>query len=325
MLLPMNDHAEWWAQYRKPPAFPQARYWQGCGVTLAWNEFGAPDGFPVVYNHGWPSSRWQAQVVDELAKNRGLRILSLDRPGMGDSPWVPGLKIGRWPVWVAAFLDSLGLGAFGQLAVSGGGPFAIACAALLPDRVAATSVLCGAVPLTCASLAGLHPAYRVMTRMRHFPGWIFTPGLGIASAVMKGNPAQAPLRWMARLLPKPDADLLTTFPEVFSSLMTASGEGMKQGGRAVMDHAKIYLDEWSIDLSRIRQPIRCWHGGLDRTVPLSLASEFLKRVPLADLTVMPGDGHFSLAIHQTEAALDALTTRASLFFPTPESSSMLHP
>lgn len=305
----METDAGWWTKYRKPAAFPQARYWHGCGLTLAWNEFGAPDGFPVVYNHGWPSSRWQAQVADETALKRGLRILSIDRPGMGGSPRVPGLKIDQWPVWLQAFLDSLGVGEFAQLAVSGGGPFAIACAALLPDRVAATSILCGAVPLTKEFLARLPPAYRMMAKMRHLPGALFGPGVGIASAVMKGDPARAPLRWMARLLPKPDADLLTNFPEVFSALMVASSEGMKQGGRAVMDHGGIYLDEWSIDLAPIRKPVHCWHGGLDRTVPLALASEFLKRVPGAHLTVMPGDGHFSLAIHQTEAALDAITNR----------------
>ena len=314
-----REHA-WWTTYRKPQGFPAARYWQGCGVTLAWNEFGDPGGFPVVFCHGWPSSRWQAQVVDAQARIRGFRILSIDRPGMGCSPWIPGRSIDQWPVWVEAFLDSLDVGSFAQLAVSGGGPYAIACAALLADRVTATSILCGAVPLPPESVARLHPAYRMLAGLSRLPGPVFSPGLRLAAVVMKGNPDHPPLAWLAGMLPEPDASLLTSCPDLFSSLMTASSEGLKQRGRAVMDDGRIYLAPWTIDLATIRQPVRCWHGGLDRTVPLELAETFLKRVPAANLTVVPGDGHFSLAIHRTEAASDALGSLSDPANISPECS-----
>ncbi|HSP41298.1 MAG TPA: alpha/beta hydrolase, partial [Luteolibacter sp.] len=84
-----------------PPQEP--RFWQSpAGYRLAWNEFGDPAGRPVLYCHGWPSSRMQAVLVHHLARERGLRVIAPDRPGMGLSEHVPGRTLASWPETMAA-------------------------------------------------------------------------------------------------------------------------------------------------------------------------------------------------------------------------------
>lgn len=250
-------------------------------------------------------------MVDEPAKQRGLRILSIDRPGMGCSPpanhpgWEP------WPDMLAAFLDSLGITRFSQLAVSGGGPYAIAAAAILADRVNATAVLCGAVPINRHSLARMNPLYRALASLRHLPGWVFAPAVSITSRILTRGPRDFPVRQAIQLLPAADARLTAECPELVSTLMAACREGLKQGARAVLDNGSAYLGDWKADLSKIRNPVHFWHGGMDRTIPLPVAEDFIQLIPGSVLHVLPEEGHFSLAIHQCEAALDLLAGKNS--------------
>ena len=101
-----------------PPA-KEPSYWEHSpGKVLAWNEYGAPEGKPVFYYHGWPSSRLQARIAHHLAKERGIRLISMDRPGIGKSTLVRDRKLEDWPALMARFADHLGLEKFGQIGVS---------------------------------------------------------------------------------------------------------------------------------------------------------------------------------------------------------------
>src|SRR5688572_28104051 len=106
-------------------------------------EFGAPAGRPVVYCHGFPASRLEARLAHEAAKEVGARLIALDRPGYGLSDFQPGRRIGDWPRDVVEAADALGVQRFAMLGVSGGAPYALACAALLPERITALGVVCG--------------------------------------------------------------------------------------------------------------------------------------------------------------------------------------
>ena len=106
------------------------------GRRLAYSETGAPDGSPVLYFHGHPGSRLDVAMFDRsILARSGLRMLSIDRPGIGQSDFQPGRAIRDWPADVRGFADALGIQRFAVLGVSGGGPFAAACAQALPERV----------------------------------------------------------------------------------------------------------------------------------------------------------------------------------------------
>ena len=115
------------------------------GGTLGFREYGDPDGAPLIFLHGWPSSSGQGIFLDGIGKARGLRVLSLDRPGFGASSFMPDRGFLHLPPLVEELAEALGLGKCYVLGVSGGGPYALACAYALPHRVR-QAVVCGGAP-----------------------------------------------------------------------------------------------------------------------------------------------------------------------------------
>jgi pimeloyl-ACP methyl ester carboxylesterase len=289
-----------------PPVKPP-RFWETDeGRRVAWDEYGDPAGRPLIYAHGWPSSRLQARLLHHLARERGMRVLALDRPGIGQSTYQPGRTLKSWPVLVAAFADAQGIGSFAQLGVSGGGPYVLACAAMLPHRVTASAVLCGAVPVTGQNRCGLHAAYRMLIPLRKLPPCLVSPPLAIAARLATGDPEHAPLSWILHALPTADRVLLLDNPGVRSVLAGSFREGVRQGGRGVMDDAEIYFHELEIPLENVKCPIRYWHGGRDGNISADMVRDFVARIPGARLDVDADEGHFSLAIHRARDAMNHL-------------------
>ena len=289
------------------PPVKTPRIWETADhQRVAWDEYGDPAGRPLIYAHGWPSSRLQARLLHHLARERGMRVLALDRPGIGQSTHQPGRTLESWPSLVAAFADAQGVGSFVQLGVSGGGPYVLACAAMLPHRVTASAVLCGAVPVTKQNRRGLHAAYRMLIPLRKLPRCLLSPPLAIAARIATGDPEKPPLSWILGTLPAADRVLLLDNPGVRRVLAESFREGVRQGGRGVMDDAEIYFHDWVIPLEKAVMPIRYWHGGRDGNISADMVREFVARIPGARLDVDPAEGHFSLAIHRARDAMDHL-------------------
>lgn len=289
-----------------PPPEPP-RFWEDRdGMRVAWNEYGDPDGRPLFYHHGWPSSRLQGRLLHHLARERGFRVLSLDRPGMGQSAWRPGITVQSWAAVVEAFADAHGIGRFHQLGVSGGGPYVLACAARMPERLIASAVLCGAVPLWHTGSKGLHPVYRIMIPLIKLPKSWFSPFLRFAARHSSGPPERPPASWVLRMLPEPDRRIMLENPGIQKVFSESFNEGVRQGGRHVMNNGAIYLHDWDISFQDIRHPIRYWHGGLDQHISAAMVERFVSLVAGASLIVDPEEGHFSLAIHRAAGAMDHL-------------------
>lgn len=289
------------------PVAEAPRFWESPqGMRVAWAECGDPAGRPLFFYHGWPSSRLQGALLHSLAMERNLRVITLDRPGIGASSFVPHRKLSDWPPMVAAFADALGIGRFAQFAVSGGGPYLLACAAAMPERLTASAVLCGAVPLAGSGMSGFHPAYRILARLRWLPGPVFSMPLMLAARLAGCDPLRPPLRWIIDSLAAADRDLLRASPEVFGVLAGSFREGVRQGGRGVMGDAEIYIQGWEIPYDTIRHPIHYWHGGKDRNIPAAAVKDFVAGIPSAKLVIDPDEGHFSLAIHRAATAMDHL-------------------
>lgn len=292
---------------RDPPAPREPCYFQSpAGLRVAWDEYGSPNGQPLIYCHGWPSSHLQARLLHHLARERDIRVLAMDRPGIGHSEREPGRTLQSWGTLLAAFAEYLGIGKFMQLGVSGGGPYALAGAAMLPDRVTATAILCGAVPLADMPRNGLHPFYRMLIPLRKLPHACFTPAIRLAAWLATTAPDRPPLSWILKSLPAPDRQLLLENPQTQQILAESFIEGTRQGGRGVMEDAEIYFQRWDLPLAAITHTIRYWHGGRDRNISAEMARVFVSTIPHARLDVDPQEGHFSLAIHRARDAMDYL-------------------
>ncbi len=133
------------------------------GAVITFEEYGDANGVPVIFCHGWPSSRTMARLTDEPARDLGIRIISPDRPGISGSSLQPNRKLTDWPRVIERIVDHLDIGEFRMLAISGGAPYAYATAASMPGQVRAIAIVSGATPIAeLAHAEGLLPLYRCM-------------------------------------------------------------------------------------------------------------------------------------------------------------------
>src|ERR671934_2916699 len=136
------------------------------GRRLGYAEWGDPGGRPLLYFHGWPGSRVEGRLGDEAARAQGVRLIALDRPGMGLSDYQPRRALVDWPVDVSQVTAALGLDRFAVLGISGGGPYAAACAWKLSEQLAGAGIVSGLAPVDApGALAGMGRQNQVMFRL----------------------------------------------------------------------------------------------------------------------------------------------------------------
>ena len=117
------------------------------GRKLGLAQYGAKEGIPVFYFHGYPTSRLEATLMEPFISGLNIRLIALDRPGYGFSDFSPERQILDWPDDVKECADMLGFDRFSVVGVSGGGPYALACAYKMPEKLRKVSVICGLGPL----------------------------------------------------------------------------------------------------------------------------------------------------------------------------------
>jgi pimeloyl-ACP methyl ester carboxylesterase len=265
------------------------------GHRIGFTEFGDPGGKPLFYFHGCPGSRLEGGLANGLAMELGLRMICPDRPGYGISPMRPGRTIADWPADVSALARFLGLRRYGVLGVSGGGPYAAACASALPDEVEAAGLVCSLAPPDCCGEHGrMWPLIRMLfflARKAPGPTRIAVRPLGM---VLSASPGAA-LWLLATLAPSPDDKILADrrIRMVISNSLHAAFAQSTDG--AVHD-LLLYLRPWGLALESIRTPVLLWHGERDVTVPVEMGRYLARIIPGCLACFHPGEGHISLAV-----------------------------
>lgn len=274
------------------------------GLILALAEYGAPDGLPTLFFHGWPSTRVQGAMLDAGGRAEGIRLIAVDRPGVGSSSAQPGRRLSDWPPIVRDLAAALELPRLRVLGISGGGPYALAAAWGAPDLVEVATVVCGAPPLAEIGHDGLTLAYRLMLalhgRNRRFMRFVFR----IMHPFATVNPPQWMLTMMRGALRGPDKAVLA---DAELSQLCYDGFRYAWGGHrdGVFEDAEIYTQPWGFALEEVRRPVRMWHGTEDRNFSYRLAERVAARLPQCTLRIVPGEGHFSLPIlHAREILAD---------------------
>ena len=146
------------------------------GRSLGYGEFGHPDGKPVFLFHSWLGSRLDAKFLDESAAKAGIRAIGLDRPGMGLSDFQFGRQILDWPEDVIQLADQLGIEQFAVSGVSGGGPYAAACAYKIPQRMTACHIIAGLGPISLGT-EGMNTNNRALFFLAQRLPWLLRPVL----------------------------------------------------------------------------------------------------------------------------------------------------
>jgi len=234
------------------------------GRTYGYEQWGDPDGLPLFWIHGTPGGRLSRHPDATLWRRLGLRVITVDRPGYGLSTPQPGRAVSHIAADVAAVADHLGVGRFAVNGVSGGGPHALAIAALLGDRVLACAAVCSMAPVEPDEVAAMleinRTGYRIMAEQGR---------AGIAEFLVP---------WRERMLADPVAGLRAA-----------------QADSPEADHEwrsmSFVSEPWGFDPAAISGSVQFWHSDDDANCPLSATRRLVSSVPGARLTIWEGQGH----------------------------------
>ncbi|KAB8616638.1 hypothetical protein FH972_025973 [Carpinus fangiana] len=269
------------------------------GRTLGFAEYGPASGKPLFFFHGCPSARIEAALLEEKATKAGARIISPDRPGMGISSFQPNRALTDWPSDVQHLAQHLKLDVYRVLGGSGGGPYAVACAKMLPKAsLKAVGILAGAGPWE-AGLRGQNPTSKLTMYLAAY----WPSALRYLSRKMIVEPQQRKSdeellkdmdKFVARLSEK-DRAAFEKEPEAKMALVQVMKESFKQGLDGYIQEGVILTRPWGFKLEDIDfGKVLLWYGTEDSNTPLAWGKYMADRIPNAILKEYPGETHFTL-------------------------------
>jgi pimeloyl-ACP methyl ester carboxylesterase len=269
---------------------------------------GPGDGFPIFHCHGSGSSRLEAQFLAAAATAAGVRLIGLDRPGVGRSDPRPGYPMLDWPDDVAEVADQLGIDRFAVQGISAGGPFALACAYKIPSRLTA----CGLVS-TISTPAFIRKAGPASLRVfgwlgEHFPRLLLLYARLVQR--MTGSDAARTERYLARYAPRlgsADCELLSD-PGTRRQVAQAMAESFRQGPRGNLETVLTEIRPWGFVVEQIMLArMVLWHGEQDRIMPVAPVRLLARALPRCTATFYPGEGHFSTLANHAQDILQTLS------------------
>lgn len=277
------------------------------GRVVGYYEYGDPHGTPVLALHGTPACGAGFAWADQRARARGIRLLAPDRPGVGESdPWEPGrgTTVDDYPPMLGAFADALGLSTIPVLGYSGGGPYALAAAHALPDRIPATAIVSGAGQVgVWATIDDFESTDRRLTRLALRAPALARVVLSVSARVSR-IAARTSLRFVQIEMSAPDRALMAEFPSPRAALAVFT-QSCRHGARGVVDDYAALGRPWGFAVEQIAVPVHCWHATTDDVVPLRHSEDLVRRVPGAQLSQWEGEGHLAIIEHVGEV-LDKL-------------------
>jgi pimeloyl-ACP methyl ester carboxylesterase len=271
------------------------------GRRLSVVEAGEPEGLPVIVHNGTPNSRLLYEPTVRLAESQGIRLISYDRPGYGGSDRDPGRTVASCTGDVRTIANALGIERLAVWGISGGGPHAIACAALLPDLVPAVAVLASIAPWGADGLDyfedmgsenvedfELMVRDRAAARAKHeqdrFESLAATP--------------ETIHTTIETLLSPVDREALTV--TLTRYLYESMQLGLAPGAEGWWDDDVAFAEPWGFDLEQIRTPVLLLHGRQDRFVPFGHGEWLARHIPGVEARLSDNDGHLTLIENHLE-------------------------
>jgi pimeloyl-ACP methyl ester carboxylesterase len=263
------------------------------GRSLAVEISGAANGTPVFLLHGTPGSRNGPKPRGSVLYRLGVRLIAYDRPGYGGSDRHRGRSVADAAADVAAIAEGLGLDRFAVVGRSGGGPHALACAALLGARVTRTAVLVGVAPADADGLdwfGGMTEDNVEEYSTADADAALLTERLRLRAEVV----ARDPETLIETLVPQMTASDRRVVSDVaIRRLLTDTyTEGLRSGPYGWIDDVFAFRGGWCFSFEDIQGPVLLWHGADDNFSPVSHTHWMAKRIPHAETHVQENSAHF---------------------------------
>jgi pimeloyl-ACP methyl ester carboxylesterase len=262
------------------------------GRRISFAEYGPRSGPAIVWMHGTPGARRQIPLeVREYADRQGVRIIGLDRPGIGSSTPYLYPDIADWTHDLELVLDTLAIDKVRLIGLSGGGPYALAAGAALPDRVHGVGVLGGVAPTRGADAADGGIIQLAVTLAPFLTVARVPLGIGLTQGIRLVRPLAGPaLDLYAAVQPPGDKNLLSR-PEFKAMFLDDLLNGSRFQTSAPINDLILFTRHWGFEAADVGVPVRWWHGDADHIVPFRHGQHVVDRLPDATLASIDGESH----------------------------------
>ena len=287
------------ALWRSALASPTPQFVEGVvrlpsGRRIGYAEFGDPSGRLVFYFHGTPGARIEAGLIADEATAAGVRLVALDRPGIGASTYQSGRRILGLPADVACVADALGYGgtSFGVLGLSGGAPYALAMVKCLPQRLTHVAVVSGHTPM-CGTGAPAGGEDQLIA-------WVGQrPRLASLAFRVAGNQLRKHtdmvIHKVSASWAESDRQLILCNPVYRKALVDTLSEATRCGPDGIVTDVTLLGGNWGFRLGDLAPAsISLWHGGCDPIAPPAMGHYFQRHVAGSELTIDPHAGHLTM-------------------------------
>ncbi|MEV6927784.1 alpha/beta hydrolase [Dactylosporangium sp. NPDC051485] len=250
------------------------------------------DGPVVYWHHGTPNIGEPPEPLFAASDRLGIRWIAHSRPGYGASAPAPGRSVASVAADAAAVADALGVRRFAVMGHSGGGPHALACAALLPDRVGAVVSISGLAPFEPSTASGFD-WYAGMADGSLSTLRAAREGRAAYEQHLKGATGEEDIGFLPA-----DWDALQSDWAWFDRIVPAA---LVMGPAGLIDDELAGSGAWGFDPAAVAQPALLLHGAADRMVPSTHSEWLAGRLPAAELRIVPDAGHITVMRHAAEA------------------------
>ena len=281
------------------------------GRMLGYAEYGSGEGKPVFYFPGNPASRLDGWRLDEPAKRVKARIIALDRPGIGLSDFKAGRRYLDWPDDVSELADNLGINRFAVLGLSAGGPYTMACAYKIPQRITSAAIVSSPCPFNVPE------ATKDMSKFQHLAvfvvqraPWLARLRIGILVRKVNRDPIGVILRvngGMAEVDKAIIDEIISRNPEGLNRAVNNLRQAFHLGARGIVQEYSILMNPWGFRPNDISIQIKIWHGEADITIRPSMGRYLANSIPDCQANFLPGEGHYLIFKHAEDILRDLVT------------------
>ncbi|KAK3641036.1 hypothetical protein LTR56_008424 [Elasticomyces elasticus] len=291
------------------------------GRRIAYNFSGAMHGYPVFHLHGWPGSRTEGSLFDLQAAELGVRIIAIDRPGIGLSTPHSQRTVLDHALDIRQVAKHLSIKEYSVMGVSGGGQYALACAFLIPpEELRSVALVCGQGPVE-VSLRGMKWGNQMVVRgFQYFPtlilllmhgtSWI----LKVSTMNRTSNERifetfQTLNRWSLLGLVEKDRQVFAK-PDTLLVVITSVREHFRQGVEGCLAEGRVTTSTLGFEIQDIKRNVRLWYGRKDTDVPATIGEEIARQLGKNATLRLEDESHLSLVINQQRPILQDLLRSA---------------
>ncbi|WP_414620394.1 alpha/beta fold hydrolase [Calothrix sp. CCY 0018] len=267
------------------------------GRQMGYAEFGDPNGKPVFFFHTTPGARLFPHFDESIATALTTRIITIERPGYGLSDFQPDNTLVNWTQDVVQFADFLNIEQFVVAGVSGGGPYALACASEIPERIIRVGVISSLSPLNVSHFTeGTNAINRVLIGIAHYTPFLLKPLLSPIALIGRKNPQKLFDYGLRNYFPVHDQKVLFR-PAVRDMFLEHLPQAFHQGARGFALDMNIFAESWGFQLKNISPKVYLWHGEKDENVTLSAGRYLANTIPNCEARFYPDEGHLLIFDH----------------------------